>query len=49
MTIVSCDEKPAIQAIATSAPDLPPKSGVCTSFARDHEQTPWHAQPTGRD
>ena len=24
VTIVSCDEKPGIQAIATTAPDLPP-------------------------
>ncbi|WP_219684378.1 IS630 family transposase [Bradyrhizobium canariense] len=37
MTIVSCDEKPAIQAIATTAPDLPPKPGVHATFARDHE------------
>ncbi|WP_420969465.1 IS630 family transposase [Bradyrhizobium sp. B120] len=37
VTIVSCDEKPGIQAIATTAPDLPPKPGVYTSFARDHE------------
>src|SRR6266481_1452760 len=37
MTIVSCDEKPGIQAIATTAPDLPPKPGVHATFARDHE------------
>lgn len=36
VTIVSCDEKPGIQAIATTAPDLPPKPGV-HAFARDHE------------
>src|ERR1700752_3246331 len=37
VTIVSCDEKPGIQAIATTAPDLPPKPGVHATFARDHE------------
>jgi hypothetical protein len=35
--IVSYDEKPGIQAIATTAPDLPPKPGVYSTFARDHE------------
>jgi transposase len=29
--------KPGIQAIATTAPDLPPQSGVYATFARDHE------------
>src|SRR5262245_30231823 len=37
VAIVSYDEKPGIQAIATTAPDLPPKPGVHASFARDHE------------
>src|ERR1700741_1076435 len=37
VAIVSCDEKPSIQAIATTAPDLPPKPGVHATFARDHE------------
>ena len=37
MAIVSYDEKPGIQAIATTAPDLPPKPGVYPTFARDHE------------
>src|ERR1700757_2008122 len=37
VAIVSYDEKPGIQAIATTAPDLPPKPGVHTSFARDYE------------
>ena len=37
VTIVSCDEKPGIQAIATTAPDLPPEPGVHATFARDHE------------
>jgi len=37
VAIVSCDEKPGIQAIATTAPDLPPEPGVHTTFARDHE------------
>jgi len=34
---VSYDEKPGIQAIATTAPDLPPEPGVHATFARDHE------------
>src|SRR3954471_22156947 len=29
--------KPGIQAIATTAPDLPPKPGVHATFARDYE------------
>ncbi|XSC48348.1 IS630 family transposase [Bradyrhizobium sp. RDT10] len=37
VTIVSYDEKPGIQAVATTAPDLPPKPGVHATFARDHE------------
>nr|WP_271669823.1 IS630 family transposase [Bradyrhizobium sp. CCBAU 51627] len=37
VTIVSYDEKPGIQAIATTAPDLPPVPGVHATFARDHE------------
>src|SRR6201993_5396501 len=37
VAIVSYDEKPRIQAIATTAPDLPPKPGVYATFARDHE------------
>ena len=37
MAIVSYDEKPGIQAIATTAPDLPPKPGVHATFARDYE------------
>ena len=50
VAIVSCDEKPGIQAIATTAPDLPPEPGVHATFRRDHEyQTPWHAQPVGRN
>jgi transposase len=35
--VVSYDEKPGIQAIATTAPDLPPKPGIYPSFARDYE------------
>ena len=34
---ISYDEKPGIQAIATTAPDLPPQPGVHATFARDHE------------
>jgi transposase len=37
VAIISYDEKPGIQAIATTAPDLPPKPGVHASFGRDHE------------
>jgi transposase len=35
--IVSYDEKPGMQAIATTSPDLPPKPGAYATFARDHE------------
>jgi hypothetical protein len=34
---VSYDEKPGIQAIANTAPDLPSVSGKHASIARDHE------------
>jgi len=37
VAIVSYDEKPGIQAIGTTAPDLPPQPGVHPAFARDHE------------
>jgi transposase len=37
VAIISYDEKPGIQAIANTAPDLPPKPGVHTTFDRDHE------------
>lgn len=37
VAIVSYDEKPGVQAIGTTAPDLPPQPGVHASFARDHE------------
>src|SRR6202030_4225754 len=37
VAIISYDEKPGIQAIATTAPDLPPEPGVHTTFAREHE------------
>jgi transposase len=37
VTIVSDDEKPGIQAIATTAPDLPPVPGTYATFARDYE------------
>jgi transposase len=37
VTIISYDEKPGIQAIATTAPDLPPVPGVYPAFARDFE------------
>lgn len=34
---VSVDEKPGVQAIANTAPDLPPVAGKHPTFARDHE------------
>jgi transposase len=37
VAIVSYDEKPGIQALATTAPDLPPEPDVHETFARDHE------------
>ena len=37
VAIISYDEKPGIQAIATTAPDLPPEPSVHATFARDHE------------
>src|SRR3979490_3362763 len=37
VTIVSYDEKPGIQAIATTAPDLPPVPGTYATFARGYE------------
>jgi transposase len=37
VAIISYDEKPGIQAIDNTAPDLPPKPGAHAAFARDHE------------
>ena len=37
VAIISYDEKPGIQAIATTSPDLPPEPHVHPTFARDHE------------
>lgn len=37
VAILSYDEKPGIQAIATTAPDLPPAPGRHGCFGRDHE------------
>jgi len=37
MITVSVDEKPGVQALATVAPDLPPKPGVYKSIGRDYE------------
>ena len=37
VAIVSYDEKPGIQAIATTAPDLPPQPGRHATFGRDYE------------
>jgi hypothetical protein len=35
--VVSYDEKPGIQAIGTTAPDLPPVPGTHPTISRDHE------------
>jgi hypothetical protein len=37
--VLSYDEKPGSQAIATTAPDLPPKPGEHATVQRDHEYT----------
>jgi hypothetical protein len=37
VAIVSYDEKPGIQAIASTSPDLPPVPGTYATFSRDHE------------
>ena len=37
VAVLSYDEKPGIQAIATTAPDLPPKPGRHATVQRDHE------------
>ena len=48
VAIVSYDEKPGIQAIATTAPDLPPEPGaLCDLRARPRVQAPRHGQPAG--
>ncbi len=37
IAIISYDEKPGIQAIGNTAPDLPPQPGSHPTFTRDHE------------
>ena len=37
VAIISYDEKPGIQAIGSTAPDLPPQPGSHAGWARDHE------------
>jgi transposase len=37
VAIISYDEKPGIQAIISTAPDLPPQPGFHAGWARDHE------------
>lgn len=37
VAVLSYDEKPGIQAIATTAPDLPPRPGKHATVQRDHE------------
>jgi hypothetical protein len=37
VAIISYDKKPGIQAIASTAPDLPPAPGIHATFAREFE------------
>ena len=37
LVVLSCDEKPGLQAIGTTAPDRPPVPGSHPMWARDHE------------
>jgi transposase len=37
VAIISYDEKPGVQAISNTAPDLPPKPGEHPTWSRDHE------------
>ncbi len=37
VAVISYDEKPGVQAVGTTAPDLPPKPGQHACLARDHE------------
>lgn len=37
VAVISYDEKPGMQAIGTTAPDLPPQPGKHATLARDHE------------
>jgi hypothetical protein len=37
VAVISYDDKPGIQAIATTAPDLPPVPGAHATFVREHE------------
>jgi transposase len=37
VAVISCDEKPGIQAIGSTAPDLPPQPGSHAGWAREHE------------
>lgn len=46
--VLSYDEKPGIQAIGNTAPDLPPVPGRHARFARDHEYKRRHVIATGR-
>lgn len=37
LVVLSCDEKPGLQAIGTTAPDRPPVPGSHPAWSRDHE------------
>ena len=50
VAFVSYDEKPGIQAISNTAPDLPPVAGKHACVARDHEyKRHGHVEPAGGD
>jgi len=48
VAVISYDEKPRIQAITTTAPNLPQVPGVHATFAREHEYKPYFPQVAGR-
>jgi hypothetical protein len=41
VALVSYDEKPRIQAVATTAPDLPPRPGKHATVQLDHNTNGW--------
>jgi len=49
VAIVSTTKKPGYQAIATTAPDLPPVPGPTRHSRAIMSTAPRHAQPVGRD
>ena len=50
VAIISYDEKPGIQAIATTSPDLPPRAArSCDLRARPRIQASWNGELAGRN